>query len=78
MSKMSENTKIEVALEILANKIAKTSNQGYASNSEEMLKLLSERQKLYAGDREILDKIIDNYGPEIKKDYNMGERNNGE
>ena len=69
---MNYNTKTEVALEILSNKIAKTSNQGYASDSKEILELMKQRQRLYKGDLEILDKIINEYGPEIKKDYTMG------
>lgn len=75
MNIISENTKLEVALEILANKIAKTSNQGYDSNSKEIKELMLEREKLYSGNSKILDKIILEYGPEIKKDYE-GANNN--
>lgn len=65
-SKISLNTKLEVAIEILSAKIAKTSREGYTTDDEEMKKLLSEREELYSGNEKILDKIIKIYGPEIK------------
>lgn len=66
---MSLNTKLEVALEILSAKIANTSKKGFSTQDEEMKVLLEEREKLYSGNEEILKKIIDVYGPEIKKNY---------
>lgn len=66
---MTLNTKLEVALEILAAKIAKASKSGFSIEDNEMLVLLDERKKLYAGDEETLDKIITVYGPEVKNDY---------
>lgn len=66
---MSLNTKLEVALEILAAKIAKTSKQGFTVDDIKMQNLLKERDSLYSGDEEILNKIIKEYGPEMKKDY---------
>ena len=66
---MSLNTKLEVALEILSAKIANTSKKGLSTQDEEMTALLEEREKLYSGDEEILKKIINVYGPEIKKNY---------
>ena len=65
----SENTKLEVALEILAAKIAKTSKDGFGINDKEMLDLLDERKKMYSGDMDVIEKIIKVYGPEIKNDY---------
>lgn len=66
---MSLNTKLEVALEILAAKIAKTSKQGFTVDDIKMQNLLKERDSLYSGNEEILNKIIEEYGPEMKKDY---------
>ena len=37
---MNDNIKLEVAIEIMASKIAKTSKQGYDINSNEMKLLL--------------------------------------
>lgn len=69
INEMTKNTKLEVALEIIAAKIAKTSNKGYGVDSEQMKKLLNERSEMYAGNELVIDKIITDYGPEIKKDY---------
>ena len=70
MKEMSINTKLEVAIEILAAKIANTSKEGYTIEDNEMKQLLKEREKLYSGNLDVLDKIIDEYGPEIKNLYN--------
>lgn len=66
---ISLNTKLEVAVEILAAKIAMTSNQGYTSKDEEMQKLLKEREEMYKGNIEIIEKIIKEYGAEVRKKY---------
>ena len=66
---MSANTKLEVAVEILAAKIAKVSNNSNCVNNDELLTLLKERDEMYKGNMEIIDKIINLYGPEIKKNY---------
>ena len=66
---MSLNTKLEVALEILSAKIASVSKQGYNSEDEQMKILINEREKMYSGDEQIIEKIINIYGPEIKRNY---------
>ncbi len=66
---MSLNTKLEVAVEIISAKIANLSNAGYSVEDEEMKKLLKEMDKMYTGDEETIEKIINVYGPEIKKRY---------
>ena len=66
---MSLNTKLEVAVEILSAKIANLSNAGYNETNDEMQILLKEREKMYSGDEEVIEKIINVYGPEIKKKY---------
>ena len=69
LKKMSENTKLEVALEILSSKIANMSKQGYTIENKEMKNLLEERTQMYKGNQKIIEKIIREYGPEIKKIY---------
>ena len=69
LDKLSKNTKLEVALEIISSKIAYTSNKGITVEDDEMKILLQEREKMYNGDEQIIDKIIREYGPEIKKMY---------
>ena len=61
---MNANTKLEIAVEIMAAKIARTSRE---ENSEDKLqKLLKEKTRMYQGDEEIIDKIINKYGKEVK------------
>lgn len=59
-----DNIKFEVALEILAMKIAIAIS---SSNEKEFKKLLTEQNKLYTYDEKIINKILDIYGSEIKK-----------
>lgn len=68
-NKMSANTKLEVAVEILAAKIAKVSKNSHCINNDELINLLKERDEMYKGNMIIIDKIINLYGPEIKKNY---------
>ncbi len=69
MENMSDNTKLEVALEILAAKIADESKKGKSASDDEMKLLIKEREEMYSGNKEILEKIINVYGPEIKNNY---------
>lgn len=64
---MNDNIKLEVAIEIMASKIAQMHRDGYDINSKEMKLLLEEKTKLYNCDMEIIDKIINIYGKELKK-----------
>ena len=64
---MNDNIKLEVAIEIMASKIAKTSKQGYDINSNEMKLLLEEKEKMYNCDMDTIDKIINVYGKELKE-----------
>lgn len=66
---MSLNTKLEVAVEIISAKIASMSNAGYTTENPEMQELLKEMDKMYTGDESTIDKIINVYGPEIKRKY---------
>ena len=61
--KMNANTKLEIAVEIMAAKIAKTSKE---ESEEKLNKLLKEKTKMYQGDEEIIEKIINVYGKEVK------------
>lgn len=69
MDEISQNTKLEIAVEIIAAKIAKCSRDGYKIKDYEIKNLLKERDEMYKGNEEIIDKIINVYGKEIKKDY---------
>ena len=63
---MNNNTKLEIAVEIMANKIAKKSIEKNGIVDEELKELLEERNKMYQFDEEIIDKIINIYGKEMK------------
>ena len=69
MSDMSRNTKLEIAVEIMAAKIAKMSREGYTAEDDKMKKLIDERNKMYIGEEDVIDKIITEYGREIKNNY---------
>lgn len=73
MDKISPNTKLEIAVEIIAAQIARYSNKGYTVNDKRMKELLEERNQMYNGNDQIIDKIITEYGPEIKNNYKKGE-----
>ena len=71
MKDMSPNTKLEIAVEILAAKIAKESRESeYNLNEPKITELLKERDEMYKGNVDIINKIIKEYGPEIKNNYN--------
>ena len=69
MESINLNTKLEIAVEIMAAKIAKMSIEGNRVDSELMKNLIKEREEMYKGNTIIIDKIIKEYGPEIKKNY---------
>lgn len=68
MKNLSLNTKLEIAVEILAAKIAIISRE-YKIENEELKELIEERTEMYKGNEEVIDKIITEYGPQIKKNY---------
>ena len=73
MENISPNTKLEMAVEVIAAKIAKVSNEGYTIKNKKMQELIEERNQMYCGNEQIIDKIITEYGPEIKNNYKKGE-----
>lgn len=63
---MNDNTKLEIAVEIMAAKIAKATREGIKPQDEKMRELLNEKIKMYQGDKETIEKIIEVYGKEFK------------
>lgn len=59
---MNVNTKLEIAVEIMAAKIEKIAREEKNQNSEEIKRLLKERIEMYQGNEEIIEK----YGEDIK------------
>lgn len=71
MEEMSPNTKLEIAIEILAAKIAKEAREKeYDLSDKKIIELLKERDEMYSGNTEVIKKIIEEYGKEIKNSYN--------
>lgn len=66
---MTLNTKLEVAVELIAEKIAKLSNSGVPTNDEKIKELLIERERVYSYDEQTINKVIDVYGSEMKQRY---------
>ena len=64
---MNDNTKIEIAVEIMSAKIASVSREQSEDRDEKLEKLMEEREKMYKFDEEVIDKIINVYGNELYK-----------
>ena len=69
MQEINLNTKLEIAVEIMAAKIALVSKEEGKKDDENLKKLLKERDEMYKGNDIIIEKIIEKYGPEIKNNY---------
>ena len=67
---MNHNTRLEIAVEIMAAKIAKFSRECENIQNEEIKKLIEERNEMYKENQEVINKIIDVYVKEIKEEYN--------
>ena len=69
---MNNFVKMDVANELLADKISRTSRKFIETKDmkyeDELNYLFNERDKMYNGDVNIIDKIINVYGPELKLD----------
>lgn len=62
----NENIRLEVAIEVMASKIASMSRAGYDIDSPEMKQLMEEKKKMYECDKEVIDKILNVYGKELR------------
>ena len=66
---------IEIISELLSEKrriVAESKEKGESkdileSHQKELDMLIEEREKMYFGDKDVLKKIIDEYGPEVRK-----------
>ena len=69
---MNNFVKMDVAIELLADKISRTSRKFIETKDmkyeDELNYLFNERDKMYNGYVNIIDKIINVYGPELKLD----------
>ena len=70
---MISNTELEIAIEIIATKIAIYSRTISNTIDDKMKNLLKERDKVYMGDEEIIKKVLFVYGPEVRGDGRYGK-----
>lgn len=63
---MNDNTKLELALEIISTVIAKRYREGFDNNSNEIKELLNERDRMYSLDKNTIEEIISKYKLELK------------
>lgn len=63
---MNENTKIEVASEIMNAMIARQCKNGYNKNNNALQTLLKEEQEMSKFNYKVINKIIDVYGPMVR------------
>lgn len=63
---MNDNTKLELALEIISTIIAKRYKEGFDNDSNEIKQLLKERDGLYSLDKNTIEEIINKYKLELK------------
>ena len=67
---MNNFVKMDVAIELIADKISKTTTKLETTNNvqyeNELNNLIEERNKIYNGDINTIDKVINIYGNELK------------
>lgn len=67
---MNNFVKMDVAIELMADKISKTTAKLETTNNaqyeNELNNLIEERNKIYNGDINTIDKVINIYGNELK------------
>jgi len=62
---MNDNTKIEVAREVMNAMIAKYGKNGYDQTNEMLMTLLHDEEEMNKFNFDVIDKIINVYGPMI-------------
>ena len=67
---MNNNIKLELAKEVMARKIAMACKDGFNAESEELQLLLEEEREMNKFNTAVIDKIINQYGAEIKNGVN--------
>ena len=63
---MNDNTKIEVASEIMNAMIARQCKNGYSKDNTALQTLLREEEEMSKFNFKVIDKVINVYGPIIK------------
>lgn len=63
---MNEFVKIEIARDILTFLIGINGHNGYDKNNKFLMQVLADEKALKNGDKEVVDKIINDYGPMVR------------
>ncbi len=66
---MNDNTKLEIAKELIANKVGKAALLGLTLNDEEMIKLINLKEEVDKGNMEAIDTVL-SYSKQNKEDKN--------
>mgnify|MGYP003372086645 CR=1 FL=1 len=70
---MNNFVKLDIAIELLSSKISEVSNLYKITNDEEhgetLNHLLNEREEMYEGNIDVINKIIDTYGEENNNNF---------
>ncbi|MBR1653491.1 MAG: hypothetical protein IJ690_00840 [Clostridia bacterium] len=61
---MNENVKLDIAIEIMSSKVAEAMERG---NKKEIDELLEEREQMYLGNWDVINKILDVYSEDVKR-----------
>ncbi|MCM1404178.1 MAG: hypothetical protein NC133_01555 [Prevotella sp.] len=64
---MNDNTKIEVAREVMNALLARYGKDGYDPNNQILMTLLADEKAMNNFDLNVIDKIIHVYGPMVKR-----------
>ena len=61
---MKDNVKLDIAIEIMSSKVADAMDRG---NRAEIDALLQEREQMYLGDWNVINKILESYSDDVKR-----------
>ena len=61
---MNDNVKLDVAIEIISTKIAMAMDK---KDSQETERLLKEREELYLGNWDVINKVLNEYSKDVKR-----------
>ncbi len=61
---MNDNVKLDIAIEIMSSKVAEAMDKG---NREEIDALLEEREQMYLGNWDVINKILEVYSEDVKR-----------
>ena len=61
---MNDNVKLDIAIEIMSSKVAEAMDKG---NREEVDALLEEREQMYLGNWDVINKILEVYSEDVKR-----------